>query len=275
MNRNNRIKAIFSQLLLLLQLSIMIKKVVIAGESPFVEEVTNLCEATGYDVLTYLVEDFLDAMHSGYLLGNITDADVVLELHHESQRTKQELLTILGDIVPYKALVMTSALSISTTEAARWVPRPERVVGFGVLPPLGNTGHVELARGILTSDEAVTASQEFWQSLGYESALVGDGAGLVRARVVCCLINEAVTALQENVASPADIDQAMKLGTNYPHGPLAWADHLGLDTVYGVMMGLYAEWKEDRYRPAPLLKRMVVANRLGKKTGHGFYEYQT
>jgi 3-hydroxybutyryl-CoA dehydrogenase len=95
----------------------------------------------------------------------------------------------------------------------------------------------------------------------------------VRARTVCCLINEAASALLENVASAEDIDQAMKLGTNYPHGPLAWADHIGLDAVLGVMTGLFEEWGEDRYRPSPLLRRMVLAGRLGKKTGEGFYQY--
>jgi 3-hydroxybutyryl-CoA dehydrogenase len=96
---------------------------------------------------------------------------------------------------------------------------------------------------------------------------------LVRARIVCCLINEAVTALMEGVASAADIDLAMKLGTNYPHGPLEWADQIGLDTVLGVMQGLFDEWGEDRYRPSPLLRRMVLAGKLGRKSGEGFYRY--
>jgi 3-hydroxybutyryl-CoA dehydrogenase len=102
---------------------------------------------------------------------------------------------------------------------------------------------------------------------------VADGPGLVRARTVCCLINEAAGLLLEGVAAAADIDRAMQLGTNYPHGPLAWGDVIGLDVVLGVMNGLFNEWGEDRYRPSPLLRRLVAAGRLGRKTGQGFYTY--
>ena len=102
---------------------------------------------------------------------------------------------------------------------------------------------------------------------------MADGPGLVRARTVCCLINEAASVLMEEVAVAADIDLAMRLGTNYPHGPLAWADRIGLDVVLGVMTGLFDEWGDDHYRPAPLLRRMVAAGWLGRKSGRGFYLY--
>lgn len=92
-------------------------------------------------------------------------------------------------------------------------------------------------------------------------------------RTIACLINEAASAVMEGVATPADIDQAMKLGTNYPHGPLAWADLIGLDTVLGVLTGLFNEFGEDRYRPCPLLRRLVTAGHLGQKSGRGFYHY--
>lgn len=107
----------------------------------------------------------------------------------------------------------------------------------------------------------------------FEPVVVADSAGLVRARIVCCLINEAITALMEGVASAENIDLAMKLGTRYPYGPLEWADLIGLDTVLGVMEGLFLEWGDDRYRPAPLLRRMVAAGRFGKKSGVGFFNY--
>ena len=248
-------------------------KVAIIGESPFVEEVAELCLNAGHETETFWVEDLLSLVMDGRLTPNITQADIIIELHNESLTTKQELLYTLSNLASADALLLTSALSASTTQAASWFSDPQRVVGFGVLPPLTADGVVELARGIHTSDAALEKAQAFWQSIGQEPVLVGDGAGLVRARMVCCIINEAITALQANVASPADIDQAMRLGTNYPHGPLAWADHIGIDTVLGVMRGLYTEWQEDRYRPAPLLKRMVVAGQLGKKTQQGFYTY--
>lgn len=248
-------------------------KVVIAGEMPFVQEVGALCVAAGHDTTLFLVEDFYSAVESGMLMPLEQDVDIVIELHNESAAAKQELLTGLGAVLPRNVLLLSSTLATSATMAASWVVNPKRVVGFSVLPPLGETGLVELAPALQTSRPNMARAASFWRGLGYEPVEVADGPGLVRARVVCCLINEAVSALMEGVASAEDIDKAMQLGTNYPHGPLAWADHLGLDMVLGVMTGLYEEWGEDRYRPVPLLRRMVAAGRLGKKVGEGFYRY--
>jgi 3-hydroxybutyryl-CoA dehydrogenase len=248
-------------------------KVVIAGESPFVEEVGQLCTAAGHDAVLYLVEDFLSAIQSGVVMGTGVEADVAIELHNESVDTKQELLLSLTNAIPRDALLLTSALPVSTTQAAAWVDNPGRVVGFGLLPPIEPNGLVELAAALQTSDEAMQRAHAFWHTLGYEALQVADGPGLVRARVVCCLINEAACALMEGVADVADIDQAMKLGANYPLGPLEWADRVGLDMVLGVMTGLFQEWGDDRYRPCPLLRRMVLAGKLGRKSGRGFYDY--
>lgn len=248
-------------------------KVVIAGEVPFVGEVGELSFAAGHDTILFLVEDFISAIQSGYMMDDLADVDVVIELHNESAAAKNELLMQLSNAIPRDALLLTSALAASTTLAASWVPNPARVVGFGVLPPLSKTGAVELASGMLTAPEALQKAVSFWEGLGYTPFHVADGPGLVRARVVCCLMNEAVSALMEGIARAEDIDNAMKLGTNYPLGPLEWADHIGLDTVLGVMRGLFEEWGDDRYRPSPLLKRMVLAGRLGKKSGQGFYRY--
>jgi 3-hydroxybutyryl-CoA dehydrogenase len=248
-------------------------KVVIAGESPFVEEVGRLCTAAGHDTVLYLIEDFLSAVQGGVMMGTAVDVDIAIELHNESIDTKQELLLSLSNAIPRDALLLTSALPVSTTQAAAWVDNPGRVVGFGLLPPIEPNGLVELAAALQTQDDAMNRAHAFWQGLGYEGLEVADGPGLVRARVVCCLINEAACALMEGVASAADIDQAMKLGANYPYGPLEWADRMGLDTVLGVMTGLFQEWGDDRYRPCPLLRRMVLAGKLGRKAGLGFYEY--
>ncbi len=252
-------------------------KVVIAGEIPFVEEIGQLCVAAGHETVLYLVEDFLAAQESGYLLEDMAGGSVAIEIHNESATTKRELLQALSNALSPDALILTSALNTSATQAASWVNNPDRVVGFGILPPLhahNKTGYlVEVARALQTEETALQQAQQFWQNLGLETAVVADGPGLVRARTVCCIINEAASALMEGVATAADIDQAMQLGTNYPHGPLAWADHIGLDTVLGVMNGLFSEWGEDRYRPSPLLKRLVFAGKLGKKTGAGFYQY--
>lgn len=249
-------------------------KVVIAGESPFVEQMGQLCTQAGHDTILYLVEDFTSALHSGYAMPDAAGVDVAIELHNESAAAKEELLAALGAFIPPDALLLTSALATSTTQAAAWVPKPGRVVGFGILPPLHKEGGVvELAAGLQTAVSSLEQAQKFVEKLGYETAVVADGPGLVRARTICCLINEAASAVLEGVATPADIDQAMKLGANYPYGPLEWGDYLGLDTVLGVMNGLFSEWGEDRYRPSPLLKRMVLAGKYGRKSGEGFFKY--
>ncbi len=249
-------------------------RVFIAGEIPFIDEVGHLCQRAAHDTTVVLVEDFLGALETGEESEALARAEIVIELHNEAPATKQELLSALGVAVPADTLILTSALATSATQAAAWVARPERVVGFSVLPPLPEAGLVELAAALQTSEVALVQAELFWRGLGQEPVLVADGPGLVRARVVCCLINEAAGLLMEGVAAAADIDKAMRLGTNYPHGPLAWADHIGLDAVLGVMNGLFAEWGDDRYRPTPLLRRMVAAGQLGRKVGRGFYIYE-
>ncbi len=249
-------------------------KVVVAGEMPFVEEIGRLCTQAGHNTILYLVEDFQSAVQSGWAMPDAANADVAIELHNESAAAKEELLVSLAASVPPDALILASALATSVTQAAAWIPNPERVVGFSVVPPLKQAGVVEFAAGLCTDQTALNKAVAFMEALGQKAVVVADGPGLVRARVVCCLINEAASVLLEAVASAADIDQAMKLGTNYPYGPLEWADYMGLDTVLGVLNGLFAEWGEDRYRPSPLLRRMVAARKLGRKTGEGFYNYK-
>lgn len=249
-------------------------KVVIAGELPLLDEVGKLCVRAGHTCILYLVEDWFSAVESGLMMDDAGDVEVAIEVHNESADAKQELLLSLSAAIPEQALLLSAVLSTSTTQAAAWMAHPERVVGFGLVPPLEAHGMVELAAGLRTTDEARERATAFWRSLDYEPVWVADGPGLVRARIVSCLINEAATALMEGIASAEDIDRAMKLGTNYPYGPLEWADLIGLDTVYGVMSGLFDEWGDDRYRPSPLLRRMVLAGRLGRKSGRGFYEYE-
>jgi 3-hydroxybutyryl-CoA dehydrogenase len=248
-------------------------KVLITGELPFVTEVGELCLDAGHDTAIYIIEDLVDALQSKKAMPEAAQAEVVIELHNESVIAKEKLLRVVGTAVSPQALILTTALPTSTTRAASWLPHPEQVVGIGLLPPLPAHGIIELARGLKTADATLSRAQEFWQQTGQDTVIVGDGPGLVRARTICCLINEAVSALQEGVTTPADIDTAMKLGANYPHGPLEWADTIGLDAVLGVMTGLYEEWGEERYRPAPLLKRMVLAGKLGRKSGEGFYAH--
>lgn len=249
-------------------------KVLIAGEIPFVDEVERLCNRAAHDVRVLLVEDFLGAIEAEFDMDHLADIEIAIELHNESAAAKQELLLALSSLLPDDALILTSSLATSATLAASWTKRPERVVGFAVLPPVPDEGIIELTSALQTDESALVQAELFWRGLGQETIVVADGPGLVRARTVCCLINEAAGLLMEGVASADDIDKAMRLGMNYPIGPLAWADMIGLDAVLGVMTGLFEEWGDDRYRPTPLLRRMVAANMLGRKTGRGFFIYE-
>ena len=249
--------------------------VIIAGEFPIVEEITQICVGAGHHVDTFLVEDLLATIQSEHVLKKLAEkTDVIIEAHNESAETKRELILALDISLPGAALFLTSALATSATQAAAWTHDSGRVVGYGLLSPMGQDQVVEITAALQTDDEALLRAEEFWKECGFDPVRVADGPGLVRARILCCLINEAAGALMEGVASAEDIDKAMMLGTNYPMGPLAWADHLGLDTVLGVMTGLHREWGEDRYRPSPLLRRKVLAGHLGKKSGLGFYEHK-
>jgi 3-hydroxybutyryl-CoA dehydrogenase len=194
---------------------------------------------------------------------------VAIECHNETKEAKRRLINMLDGA----QTLCGCALPCSTTEIASWAGQPGAVTGWGSVPPLEAGGMMEVAAGLQTAPEALAAAQAFWSSIGLKPAVVADGTGLVRARIVCALVNEAATALMEGVASAADIDTAMKLGTNYPRGPLEWGDLIGLDVVLGVMRGLHEDFGEDRYRPCPLLVRYVQAGRLGRKTGRGFFEY--
>lgn len=249
-------------------------KVIIAGEIPFIDDVERLCRRAAHDVRVYLVEDFLGMMEADFDTNELAEVEIAIELHNESAATKQELLLALGTCLPEDALILTSCLATGATQAASWTTRPERVVGFAVLPPVPDEGIIELASALQTDESFLVQAELFWRGLGQETIVVGDGPGLVRARTVCCLINEAAGLVMEGVASADDIDKAMRLGMNYPLGPLAWADIIGLDAVLGVMTGLFQEWGDDRYRPAPLLRRMVAAGMLGQKTGRGFFVYE-
>lgn len=243
--------------------------VVIAGEQPLAAELLKLCSEAGHTASLFLMETPREAQTAWQLDEEAHAADIAIECHNESKEAKRRLIEILGQA----KVVCASALACSTTEAASWAARPAQVVGWGALPPLEKGGTVEVALGLQSSEAVLNMAQAFWASLGLQTTRVADGPGLVRARILSMLINEAAVALMEGVATPADIDTAMRLGANYPRGPLAWGDVIGLDVVLGVLRGLHAEYGEDRYRPCPLLARYVLAGRLGQKSGRGFFEY--
>jgi 3-hydroxybutyryl-CoA dehydrogenase len=147
-------------------------------------------------------------------------------------------------------------------------------VGFHALPPFKDARLVELTRNESSSPLAATRAERFFTTLGKHVAWVGDAPGLVLGRIVCQIVNEAAFALGEGVGDARDIDLGMLLGLSHPHGPFEWADTIGLDHVLAVLDALHREYKEERYRAAPTLQRMVRAGQLGRSSGRGFFDYE-
>ncbi len=249
-------------------------KVVIAGESPLVEDLSALCVDAGHEVAMYLVDELVDPSSLHRLADDAKTARVAIDAIVDRLDLKRELVHTLDRALPADAPLIVASMSVTATHVATWTSQADWIVGFGALPPLKKDNLIELAAGLETDPSTLGKVQSFFQGLGLETAVVEDSVGLVLPRIVCCLVNEAAYALMEGVAPAHDIDTAMKLGTNYPHGPLGWGDLIGLDVVLAILRGLFDEYGEDHYRPAPLLKQMVRAGRLGKKSGRGFYDYR-
>jgi 3-hydroxybutyryl-CoA dehydrogenase len=201
-------------------------------------------------------------------------ASLVIDTSSGDPATKRRSLEKLDSALSPSAVIITSCLGGSTTLMASWTKRPERVVGFATFYPLADRKIIEIAAGFRTSDSALQQAQDHFTSLGKETVKVKDAAGLTFPRILSLIINEAARSLEEGVAQANEIDVAMRLGVNYPMGPLRWADQIGLDEVLAVLEGLERETGDDRYRPAPLIKKLVVAGFLGETSGRGFYSYE-
>ena len=200
--------------------------------------------------------------------------EVVVETVAHGRDGKRQLLEELDAAAPGATLVLSSCVRWSATAIACWSRRPERIVGFATFYPLAKRNVIELARGLDTGDAAFQTAEALVRRLGKESAEVKDAPGLVFPRILSLIINEAARGLDEGIATAEEIDVALRLGTNYPQGPLRWADEIGLDEVFAVIEGLQEETGDDRYRPAPLLKKLVASGRLGEVVGRGFYEHE-
>ena len=200
-------------------------------------------------------------------------ADVVIEAAVEKLDVKRSLFSKLSGIVSPECILATNTSSLSITAVASAVGRPDKVVGLHFFNPVPRMALIEIIRGAATSDETYEAAKALSERLGKTAVTVNEYPGFVVNRILIPMINEAVFMLQEGVASAEDIDTAMKLGANHPMGPLALADLIGLDVCLAIMELLRDEMGEGKYRPAPLLRKMVRAGKLGRKSGEGFFRY--
>jgi len=204
---------------------------------------------------------------------HIAEADLIIEAATENPELKFKVFRDMDLHAQANAILATNTSSISITKIAAVTNRPEKVIGMHFMNPVPMMKLVEVIRGLATSDDTVTSTLEVCKWMGKEPVEANDSPGFISNRILCPMINEAVFALQENVGTPEAIDQVMKLGMNHPMGPLALADLIGLDVVLFVMEILQRDLGEDKYRPAYLLRKMVDAGYLGRKSGRGFYSY--
>jgi 3-hydroxybutyryl-CoA dehydrogenase len=201
------------------------------------------------------------------------DAQVVIEAVPEESSLKKEVFRILDENAGSDCILASNTSSIPITELAAVTKRPDRVIGMHFMNPVPVMTLVEIIRGHATSDGTAAAIETLTRELGKNPVTVQDYPGFISNRVLMPMINEAVFCLMEGIASRDDIDTVMKLGMNHPMGPLTLADFIGLDVCLHIMEVLHAGLGDDKYRPCPLLRRMVQAGHLGRKTGRGFYAY--
>jgi len=281
----------------------MIKKIMVVGAGQMGAGIAQVCAQAGFDVLLYdvdeealrkgmrTIDNFLTrAVEKGKITGEertaalqhltraaemeaASSCDLVIEAVVENMEVKTSVFKKLDTIAPTHAILASNTSSLPITEIAAATGRPEQVIGMHFMNPVPVMELVEIIRGLQTSDETFQQVKAVSAQLGKTSVEVNDFPGFVANRVLLPMINEAIYAVYEGVASPKDIDTVMKLGMNHPMGPLTLADFIGLDTCLSIMEALYGGLGDSKYRPCPLLRKYVKAGWLGKKAGRGFYTY--
>lgn len=280
-----------------------IKKIGVIGAGTMGAGIAQVCAQAGYQIrlieidqkfldhginritrsLSEMVEKGkIDAVEKDSIIGringavgndNLSDVDLVIEAALENINIKTRIFSELDNICPYNTVLCTNTSSLSISEIGSVTKRPDRVVGVHFFNPVAVMKLVEIIPGLKTSDETINTVVDLSKKIGKVPINVKEYPGFVVNRLLIPYINEAIFVLQEGLASSEDIDVAMKIGANMPMGPLALADLIGLDICLAIMEVYYKEFADSKYRPAPLLKQMVRAGKLGMKSGQGFFYY--
>jgi 3-hydroxybutyryl-CoA dehydrogenase len=243
------------------------KAVYLTGDVELIREFGALCTAAGIPVVCPHPPRGAGSPQRGFRVSATVPRSVVaaVELTNTDIARKKRNLVSIDAALPPAVPILTSAVTVTVGEQAAWIQRPRRLVGIGAFPTLLGGPLLEVTASLRTDTASIGAARQFLAGLGKEPAVVQDRVGLVMPRMLCMVINEAFFALTEQIAAPADIDTAMKLGTNYPKGPLEWANSIGIRHVTAVLEALRASTGEERYRVAPLLYQMSFESGSWKK----------
>ena len=281
----------------------MSDKIAVIGAGQMGNGIVHVCAVAGYDVTMIDVSQAaldkaratidknldrqvkkgaLDEAAKAAALGRITtsttmdavsDAAFVIEAATENVELKHKIFADMDRLAPAAAILATNTSSISITEIAGRVKRPDQVIGMHFMNPVPVMQLIEIIRGLATSDDTTEKTFALAKAVGKVPVEVNDYPGFVANRILMPMINEAVYCVMEGVGTPEAIDQVMKLGMNHPMGPLALADFIGLDTCLAILEVMYKGLGDPKYRPCPLLRKYVAQGWLGKKSGRGFYAY--